>query len=192
MITLGAGFQFRGRWIKSQVSGLVHPHGIQAVEAMFLTELPFHLPGRIFRSPMPFSVYDPQGDSLLQFKREKGSLIVLLAEEEECLERTGRKLKSLYRQEGFQVIHLPIPDFDVPSKEDLEEAIKKTVKHAQAGQNIVIHCHAGLGRTGLFVAYLAKQVLCLSSKEAIHWTRKYIPHALETHEQEKFVIDDGP
>ena len=73
----------------------------------------------------------------------------------------------------------------MPSKEDLEEAVKKTVEHAQAGQNIVIHCHAGLGRTGLFVAYLAKQVLGLSSEEAIHWTRKYIPHALETDEQRK-------
>lgn len=159
---------------------------------MQLTELPFHLPGRIFRSPMPFSAYDPRGDSLLQFKREKGSLIVLLAEEEECMERTGRNLKSLYLQEGFQVIHLPIPDFDVPSKEDLKGAVKKTVEQAQAGQNIVIHCHAGLGRTGLFVAYLAKQVLGLSGEAAIHWTRKYIPNALETDEQKKFIIDQGP
>jgi protein-tyrosine phosphatase len=157
---------------------------------MFLTELPFHLPGRIFRSPMPFSVYDPRGNSLLQFKRENGSLIVLLAEEEECMERTGRNLKALYLQEGFQVIHFPIPDFDVPSKEDLEEVVKKTVEHAQVGKNILIHCHAGLGRTGLFVAYLARRVLGLSSEEAIHWTRKYIPHALETDEQSQMVIDD--
>jgi protein-tyrosine phosphatase len=157
---------------------------------MPLTELPFHLRGCIFRSPMPFSVYDPQGDSLLQFKREKGSLIVLLAEEEECVIRTGLNLKSLYLKQGFQLIHLPIPDFDVPSKEDLEEAIKKTVEHAQAGQNILIHCHAGLGRTGLFVAYLAKRVLGLSNEEAIYWTRKYIPHALETDEQNKMIIDD--
>ena len=158
---------------------------------MSLTELPYHLPGRIFRSPMPFSVYDPQGESLLEFKREKGSLIILLAEEDECMERTGRSLKSLYDQEGFQVIHFPIPDFGVPSKGDLEKAVRKTVKHAQAGRNIVIHCHAGLGRTGLFVAYLAKEVLRLSSEEAIHWTRKHIPHALETPEQEKFVMEDG-
>jgi len=157
---------------------------------MPLTELPFHLPGRIFRGPMPFSVYDPEGDSFLQFKREKGSLIVLLAEEEECMERAGKNLKSLYLLEGFQVLHLPIPDFDVPSKEDLEEAIKKTVEHARAGQNIVIHCHAGLGRTGLFVAYVAKRVLGLSSEEAILWTRKYIPGALETYEQNKMVMDD--
>ncbi len=139
---------------------------------------------------MPFSVYDPQGDSLFQFERENGSLIVLLAEEEECLIRTGLNLKSLYLNQGFQVLHLPIPDFNVPSKEDLEEAIKKTVEHAQVGKNILIHCHAGLGRTGLFVAYLAKRVLGLSSEEAIQWTRKYIPHALETDEQNQMVIND--
>jgi len=157
---------------------------------MSLTELPFHLSGSIFRSPMPFSVYDPQGDSLFQFEREKGSLIVLLAEEEECVIRTGLNLKSLYLSHGFQVLHLPIPDLNVPSKEDLEEAIRKTVEHAQVGKNILIHCHAGLGRTGLFVAYLAKRVLGLSSEEAIHWTRKYIPHALETDEQNQMVIND--
>ncbi len=140
---------------------------------------------------MPFSVYDPQGDSLLEFKREKGSVIVLLAEEAECIERAGQNLKSLYLKEGFQVIHLPIPDFSVPSREDIDEAIKKTVEHTQARQNVVIHCHAGLGRTGIFVAYLAKHVLGLSSEGAILWTRKYIPHALETYEQIKFIIDDG-
>src|SRR4030066_842521 len=101
---------------------------------MPLTELPFYLPGSIFRSPMPVSVYDPQGDSLLQFKREKVSLIGLLAEEEECVIRTGLNLKSLYLNQGFQVLHLPIPDFNVPSKEDIEEAIKETVEHAQVGK----------------------------------------------------------
>ena len=165
--------------------------GLRKGESMPLTELPFHLSGRIFRGPMPFSVYDPEGDSLLEFKRENGSLIVLLAEEEECMERTGQDLKSLYLCQGFEVLHLPIRDFDVPTKEDLEGAVKKTIERARAGQTIVIHCHAGLGRTGLFVAYLAKHVLGLSNAEAILWTRKYIPGALETEEQKNWVIRDG-
>jgi protein-tyrosine phosphatase len=157
---------------------------------MLLTELPFHLPGRIFRSPMPFSVYDPLGDSLLQFRRENVSLVVLLAEEAECVERAGHNLKSLYLEEGFHVIHLPIPDFDVPSQDEFHEAIRKTLEHAQNGQNLVIHCHAGLGRTGVFVARLARKVLGLSNEEAICWTRKHIPHALETPNQIEWVIND--
>ena len=140
---------------------------------------------------MPFSVYDPRGDSLLRFKQEKGSLIVLLVEEKEFMERAGRDLKSLYLEEGFQVIHFPIPDFGVPSRKDLEEVVRKTVEHAQAARNIVIHCHAGVGRTGLFVAYLAKQVLGLSSEEAIHWTREYIPNAFDTDQQRRWAMHDG-
>ena len=140
---------------------------------------------------MPFSVYDPEGDSLLQFKRENNSLIVLLAEEQECLERAGKDLKSLYLFEGFEVLHLPIRDFDVPSRDDLEGAVKEIIDRARAGQYIMIHCHAGLGRTGLFVACLAKHVLGLSNAEAILWTGKYIPGALETEEQRDWVIRDG-
>jgi len=125
-----------------------------------------------------------------KFRREDGSLIVLLAEEEECVMRTGLNLKSLYLNQGFQVLHLPIPDFKVPSKEDLEEAIKKTVEHALVGNNILIHCHAGLGRTGLLWLILQSGFSVYRGEEAIHWTRKYIPHALETDEQSQMVIDD--
>jgi protein-tyrosine phosphatase len=155
-----------------------------------LTKLPLPLPGRIFGSPMPFGDYDPEGEALLKFKEEKISLIVLLAEEEECLRKTGRNLKALYTKEGFQVIHIPIPDFNVPSKEDLDQAVKITVEQARAGCHVAIHCHAGIGRTGLFAASLAKEVLGLSGEEAIRWTRKYIPGAVETREQRQLIMGD--
>lgn len=138
---------------------------------------------------MPFSIYDPQGEALLLFRQAKCDVVVLLAEQEECLERAGRNLKSLYAQEGFHVVHLPIADFSVPSREGIEKAAMQIVEHARSGQNIVIHCHAGLGRTGLFVAYLAKLILGLPNEEAIQWTRKHIPHALETDEQIEWILE---
>ena len=49
-----------------------------------------------------------------EFQENKISVIVLLAEEQEILKRTGRDLKTLYLRGGLEVIHLPIPDFDVP------------------------------------------------------------------------------
>jgi protein-tyrosine phosphatase len=96
----------------------------------------------------------------------------------------------LYLKEGFQVLYLPIPDFSVPTKDDLEQAVRHTIAYAQAGHHIVIHCSAGIGRTGLFMAYLAKRRLGLSGAEAIQWVRRYIPHAVETPEQQQLVLYD--
>ena len=92
---------------------------------------------------------------------------------------------------GFEVIHLPIRDFGVPSNSDLVRAVNAVIAHAQAGRNIAIHCSAGIGRTGLFVALLAKQVLSFSGEEAIAWIRKYIPGAVETAEQRQIVVGDS-
>ena len=39
-------------------------------------------------------------------------------------------------QEGFQVMYLPIPDFGVPTEEDLEQAVQHTIAYAQAGHHI--------------------------------------------------------
>ena len=160
---------------------------------MSLTELPFGLPGRIFRSPMPFGPYDRHGEVYDQFCEEQIAVIVLLASDEECLHRTGCNLRTLYLKEGFQVLYLPMPDFSVPAKDDLEQAVQHTIAYAQAGHNIVIHCSAGIGRTGLFTAYLARRVFGLSGAEALQWVRRFMPRAVETPEQQRLVLhDDEP
>ena len=105
---------------------------------MSLTELPFNLQGNIFRSPMPFGDHDPSGERFREFKHEKISVIVLLAEDEECEQKAGRNLREFYIQEGFQVIHFPITDFGIPSKEDLEHFAQKTIESTIKGHNIVI------------------------------------------------------
>jgi protein-tyrosine phosphatase len=157
---------------------------------MPLTELPFGLPGRLFRSPMPFGPYDLPGEVYDQFRQERISVVVLLATEDECLQKTGRNLRELYRQEGFTVLYLPIPDFGVPAKEDLAQAVMETITYAQAGHHIAVHCLAGIGRTGLFIACLAKRVLGLSGSEALQWVRSSLPRAIETAEQQRLVLDD--
>jgi len=121
---------------------------------------------------------------------EQIAVIVLLASDDECLHKTGCNLRALYHKAGFQVLYLPMPDFSVPTKDDLEQAVQHTIAYAQAGHHIVIHCSAGIGRTGLFMAFLAKQVLGLSSAEALQWIRSYIPHAVETPEQQRLLLDD--
>ncbi|MGH8055907.1 MAG: hypothetical protein ACREOH_01530 [Candidatus Entotheonellia bacterium] len=50
---------------------------------MLLTELPFGLPGLIFRCPMPFSHSDPAGDVLREVAEQGVDIVVILAEEGE-------------------------------------------------------------------------------------------------------------
>ena len=139
---------------------------------------------------MPFGPYDLHGEVYDQWCEEQIAVIVMLASDEECLHKTGRNLRALYLKEGFEVLYLPIPDFGVPTRDDLEQTAQQMIAYAQAGHHIVIHCSAGIGRTGLFMAYLAKQCLGLSGTEALHWVRRFIPRAVETPEQQRLVLDD--
>lgn len=115
------------------------------------------------------------------------SVIVLLAEAHECRAKAGRDLKALCTKDGFMVVQLPIVDFGVPEAEGLHRALNATVREAQSGRHVAIHCSAGIGRTGLFAACLAKKLFKLSGEQAIEWVRQHIPFAVEMPEQRRFV-----
>ncbi len=157
---------------------------------MPLTELPVGFSGRLFRSPMPFGPYDLHGAVYDQLHQEQIAVVLLLATEDECLHKAGCNLRALYLQEGWIVLYLPIPDFGVPAKEDLAQVVTSTIVYAQAGHHRVVHCSAGIGRTGLCMAYLAKRVLGLAGEEALQWGRHDIPRAVETADQQRLLLDD--
>lgn len=155
-----------------------------------LTELPYGLDGTVYRSPMPFSpLFDRQGLLLDEFISAGVDAVVMLTPKQEVEGLIGLDLYARYKQIGFDVIHTPVEDFSIPQKGTFQEAIERTLCAAKAGQTIVIHCHAGLGRTGLFAACLAKVVFGLDGAQASHWVRQYIPRAIETREQGQFIKD---
>ena len=154
-----------------------------------LTELPFSFPGKIFRSPMPFSSYD-QVEVWQSYIDQDIDLVVVLTEKQEYLVYAMRDLPAYYRSNGLDVLHLPVPDFGVPSDPaEWENGITAVSNSANEGKNVVVHCLAGLGRTGIFMACLAKTTLGLSGDQAIRWVRESIPGALENYNQEEFVIN---
>ena len=154
---------------------------------MELTELPFPFPGQIYRSAMPYSVYDPDGELIPAYKKNDISLIVILSSDEEIERLTGRDLQSIYNLEGFEILYFPIPDFSTPEAGEFRVVVEQVLSSSKSGKGTAIHCHAGLGRTGMFVACLAKFGMDYSSDEAIHWVRKIIPGAVEVPDQEQLV-----
>jgi len=148
-----------------------------------LTELSFGLPGRIFRSPLPFGDRDRNGQLVRQYQVECIAVIVVLVGDEEILVSTGKNLRKYYLESGYDVIHLPIPDYGVPDSSSLALAVSSALEQARAGKNVVVHCNAGIGRTGMFLACMAKEVLGITGDEAIRWVRSYIPGAIENSQQ---------
>ncbi len=155
---------------------------------IMMIELPFNFPGRIFRSPMPFSNFD--GVEVWQsYLEQEINIVIVLTEEQEYLVYAKRDLPEFYRANGLDVLHIPVPDFGIP--EDLpqwEQGLEAAAQAAKDGKNVAVHCLAGNGRTGTFLACLAKENLDMTGDQAILWVRESIPGAMESRYQEEFVI----
>jgi len=112
-----------------------------------LTELPFSFPGQIFRSPMPFSSYDKTVVWEAYLEHDV-NLVVTLTEQQEFRVYALRDLPKFYRSNGLDVLHIPVPDFGVPTDPiKWEEGINAVIDAAEEGKNVVVHCLAGRGRT---------------------------------------------
>jgi protein-tyrosine phosphatase len=154
-----------------------------------ITELPFGLPGKVYRSVMPFGLYDREGKVYLAYLEANISTVVILAESSEILAKSGRDLRMLYLQHGMDLLHLPIQDYDIPDPKLLMQTVTAALDLVRHGKNIAIHCSGGIGRTGMMLACMAKLVFHTDGEQSIAWVRKYVPGAVETDSQRQLVID---
>lgn len=83
---------------------------------------------------------------------------------------------------------LEVLDYHTPQRvEHVEEAIVESYRAALNGRDVYVHCLGGIGRTGLFLACMAKVA---GVEHPVVFTRiTYHPHACETEEQEKWVAE---
>lgn len=112
--------------------------------------------------------------------KELGITTIVLLNENESL-------ASWYEEKNINVRRYYIKDFSIPEINDLDRWIKDIDESLKKGEKILIHCKAGIGRTGLIAACIYKRIHGCSGDEAIREIRAIRPGSVETHEQEEMV-----
>lgn len=100
-------------------------------------------------------------------------------------------LPGATRAAGLHWYHLPIKDVSIPTPEFEEVWCRVNADlHAtlRQGENIVIHCRGGLGRTGLVACRLLVEQ-GMAPREALKLVREARPGAVETREQEHYIFE---
>eukprot|EP01028_Stygiella_incarcerata_P012019 TRINITY_DN720_c1_g1_i1.p1 TRINITY_DN720_c1_g1~~TRINITY_DN720_c1_g1_i1.p1 ORF type:complete len:1382 (+),score=487.06 TRINITY_DN720_c1_g1_i1:382-4146(+) len=90
-------------------------------------------------------------------------------------------------QNGIHYYNFPWDDMGVPSMDVMLNITHVIAFIISRGGKVVVHCHAGLGRTGLVIAcYFVYGKRC-NPQLAIDEVRIHRPHSLQTKSQTKFV-----
>ncbi|MGH1573134.1 protein-tyrosine phosphatase family protein [Methylobacterium sp. P31] len=104
-----------------------------------------------------------------------------------------RGLPDAVRDAGLVWNHVPIPDVSVPGpafRAAWRTIEPRLLNDLREGRSVVVHCRGGLGRAGMIAAMLLV-TMGEDAPTAIERVRSVRPGAIETREQEAYVLKQG-
>jgi protein-tyrosine phosphatase len=130
------------------------------VKALFRpVSLPPGVPGKLWLSAMP-GRFEPWTDFIAEARRVRLGLTVCLTPLEEIAGASPSYARAL--AEGTlpgRWLNLPMRNFGLPEDGDaFRNGIEQAAAALAAGQSVLLHCAAGMGRTGTAAACLLKRL----------------------------------
>lgn len=163
---------------------------------MWVEESPFNFARTSTRDALVHGAARPVVEDVdewieLMLDRHIVHVLCLLAPEELA---AYDNLLDRYRRHFSTVVHVPLVDLEVPAKLDVERAVEALTKAERRDEPIVVHCAAGIGRTGIVTTAWLRIRYGLDVKAAIAEVRTSAEDAgafrdpLETNENEVLAL----
>jgi protein-tyrosine phosphatase len=140
--------------------------------------------GKLFRGKMPVNGQQ----AIKELNDAKITTIFLLCSDKECRVVCGTDLGKLYAENGVNVVHFPVADFGAWPQDEFNKKIHQLYCRLMQGENVLVHCRGGIGRTGSVIAAVSSKILKMDGESAIDYARKHShPYSVETKEQKSLV-----
>jgi protein-tyrosine phosphatase len=123
-------------------------------------------------------------------EKHKVNVLVSLMEKHEY---RGYRIPELLEQNRFgniEILRFAIEDMGVPQEaesEKFETFVEDVAQRLERGQNVVVHCRGGLGRTGTLAACVLVALGDHTADEAKATVREARKGTVQTREQEDLV-----
>ncbi|MDC8437491.1 MAG: dual specificity protein phosphatase family protein [Candidatus Nitrosotenuis sp.] len=88
---------------------------------------------------------------------------------------------------GLEYLHVPTEDMTAPDIDKIDAAVEFIRERIQNNEPVVVHCAAGIGRTGTILASYLIKYQKMSAKDAIEMVREQRPGSIQSQSQETAV-----